>query len=109
MVLIGGGTGYPFFSTDTAAVLRSLELGVDELVKATKVDGVYNADPIKNKKAKKYKKLSYRKYLEENLRVMDLTAVALAWPNKLPIRVIKWEEGNVVKLVKGKNLGTTIK
>ena len=108
VVLIGGGTGYPFFSTDTAAVLRSLELGVDVLVKATKVGGVYNADPVKNPQAKKYKKLTYRKYLEKNLRVMDLTAVALACSNQLPIRVIKWEEGNVIELVKGKSLGTTI-
>jgi len=109
IIIIGGGTGYPFFSTDTAAVLRSLELSVELLVKATKVDGVYTADPVKEKKAKKYTTLSYTKFIEQNLKVMDLTAIALALPNRLPIRVIKWEPGNVIKVTLGKNLGTIIK
>jgi len=109
IIIIGGGTGYPFFSTDTAAVLRSLELSVELLVKATKVDGVYTADPVKEKKAKKYTTLSYTKFIEQNLKVMDLTAIALALPNRLPIRVIKWEPGNVIKVALGKNLGTIIK
>lgn len=108
VVILGGGTGYPFFSTDTAAVLRSMQLGVDLLVKATKVNGVYDADPIKDKKAKKYSKISYRKFVEDNLKVIDLVAIALAFSNQLPIRVIKWQSGNVEKVVKGQKLGTII-
>lgn len=108
VIIIGGGTGYPFLSTDTAAVLRSLELEADLLIKATKVDGVYSADPLKDKNAKRYPKLSYRRFVEEKLKVMDLMAVALAWSNSLPIRVIKWEPGNVVKVARGGKLGTLI-
>lgn len=108
LVIIGGGTGYPFFSTDMAAALRSLELGAELLVKATKVDGVYSADPVKNPKAKKFQTISYKKYIEANLKVMDLMAIALAWSNSLPILVIKWAPGNVVKAAQGKDLGTLI-
>jgi uridylate kinase len=108
VIILGGGTGYPFFSTDTAAVLRGLQLGVDLLVKATKVDGVYNADPFKDKKAKKYSKISYQKFVEDNLKVIDLMAIALAYSNQLPIRVIKWQSGNVERVIKGQKLGTVI-
>lgn len=108
LVIIGGGIGYPFFSTDTASVLRSLELDAELLIKATKVDGVYSADPKQNSRSKKYHHLTGAKYLEQNLKVMDMTAVALAMANKLPIRVIKWASGNVVKTARGKDLGTLI-
>jgi len=108
LVIIGGGTGYPYFSTDMAAVLRSLELGAELLIKATKVDGVFSADPVKNHRAKKFQAISYKKYIEANLKVMDLMAIALAWSNFLPLKVIKWVPGNVVKAAQGKELGTLI-
>ncbi len=108
VVLLAGGTGYPFFSTDTASVLRSLQLSAELFIKATKVDGVYSADPLKNPQAKKFNALSYKNVIIKKLSVIDRTAVSLAWENSLPIRVIKWQEGNVIKAVKGENLGSLI-
>ncbi len=108
VLIFGGGTGHPFFTTDTAAILRALEVGAEVFIKATKVDGIYTADPVKNKSAKKIKQISYQKYLEKDLKVIDTTAVSLARENKLPIRIIKWEQDNLVKLINGKNLGSII-
>jgi len=108
ILIFAGGTGHPFFSTDTASVLRSLQLGLEVFVKATKVDGVYTADPQKNKQARKLTKLSYQKYLSKELKILDLTAVAMASSYNLPIRVVKWEAGRIVELAKGKNLGSLI-
>ena len=108
IIIFAGGTGHPFFTTDTAAILRSLEVQADLFIKATKVDGVYTADPKKNSSAKKIKKISYKKIIENQLKIIDATAVCLAWENNLPIAVIKWEEGNVVKVVGGKSIGSLI-
>ena len=87
IVIIAGGTGNPFFTTDSAAALRATELGSDILLKGTKVDGVYNKDPEKYTDAKKYKKLTYNKVIQDNLRVMDMTAITLCKENNIPIKV----------------------
>ena len=87
IVIIAGGTGNPFFTTDSAAALRATELGSDILLKGTKVDGVYNKDPEKYTDAKKYKKLSYKKVMQDNLQVMDMTAITLCKENNIPIKV----------------------
>ncbi|MDP2586912.1 MAG: UMP kinase [Candidatus Komeilibacteria bacterium] len=108
IVIFAGGTGYPFFTTDTAAVSKSLEMGAEIFIKSTKVSGLYTADPIKNPQAKLIKKISYKKLVSDQLKVIDSVAVSLAWENKLPIRIIKWEQGNVVKAVKGENLGSLV-
>lgn len=108
VLIFAGGTGHPFFTTDTASILRALEIGAEVFIKATKVDGVYSGDPEKNSRAKKFKQLSYKKVIEDQLKVIDATAAALAWDNSLPIKVIKWESGNVVKTVQGQNLGSVI-
>jgi uridylate kinase len=108
ILIFAGGTGHPFFTTDTAAILRALEIGAEVFIKATKVEGIYTADPFKNPRAKKISSLSYKKFIEQNLKVIDPTAVALAWDNSLPIRIVKWEEGNVLKLIKGEKIGSVI-
>ncbi len=108
MVLIFGGTGLPYFSTDTASVVFSLELGVDVLLKATKVNGVYDKDPERFRNAKKYDKLTYDQILKDRLNVMDQTAFALARDNDLNMRIFKWNRGCMEKLLKNKSLGTVI-
>lgn len=108
VLIFAGGTGHPYFTTDMAAVLRALEVGAEVYIKSTKVDGIFTADPIKNPQAKKIRELSHQRYIKENLKVVDPTAVCLAWENQLPIRVVKWEEGNIVKLLNGKNVGSLI-
>ena len=109
IVICAGGTGNPFFTTDTAAALRALELDCDVLMKATKVDYVYDKDPMKHKDAKKFKKLSYHKVLDMGLEVMDLSAVSLCAGNKLPISVFNLtKKGNIAKVVKGEHVGTLI-
>jgi uridylate kinase len=109
VVIFAGGTGNPFFSTDTAASLRAMEIGADVLLKATKVDGVYNSDPVKKKDAVKFDKLSYIDVLKKNLRVMDATAVSLCMDNQLPIIVFNArKKGNIVKVVMGEKVGTII-
>ncbi|MCX6785863.1 MAG: UMP kinase [Candidatus Komeilibacteria bacterium] len=108
VLIFAGGTGQPFFTTDTAAVLRALEIGAQIYFKATKVNGVYSADPVTNPRAKQYAKISYQQVIAKDLAVIDKMAVCLAWDNQLPIRVIKWEPGNIVKAASGKNLGTLI-
>ena len=102
VVIFAGGTGNPYFTTDTAATLRASEIEADILIKATKVDGVYDKDPAKYKDAKKLDEISYDRALSEHIRVMDDTAIALAKENKLPIAVCNmFQEGNLLKIAKG--------
>ena len=110
IVIIAGGTGNPYFSTDTAAALRATELGADILLKGTKVDGVYDKDPVKHDNAKKYDTLSFQKVIEDGLRVMDLTAVTLCKENNLPIIVFAINNaGSLLTVVQGNSIGTLIK
>ncbi|MEM7306158.1 MAG: UMP kinase [Planctomycetota bacterium] len=110
VVILAGGTGNPFFTTDTAAALRATELGCEVLLKATKVDGVYTADPKKDPSAKRYETLSYMEVLNGGLQVMDGTAITLCMENGLPVVVFNlFEEGNMERVVKGEPLGTTIR
>jgi len=109
IVIIAGGTGNPFFTTDSAAALRATELGSDILLKGTKVDGVYNKDPEKYTDAKKYKKLTYKKVMQDNLRVMDMTAITLCKENNIPIKVFNIKNsGDLLDIVMGSKIGTTI-
>ncbi len=109
VVIFGAGTGNPYFTTDTAAVLRSQEIQAEILLKATKVDGVYDADPVKKTTAKMLKRISYMDVLEKQLRVMDMTAISLAMDNQLPLAVFKLKEkGNIRRVVCGENIGTLI-
>ncbi|MBF0406838.1 MAG: UMP kinase [Candidatus Riflebacteria bacterium] len=104
-----GGTGNPFFSTDTAAALRAIETGCDVLIKATKVDGVYDSDPEKNPDAKKFETITYSEVLDKQLGVMDLMAIALCRENKLPLIVTSLaERGNLLKACIGDKIGTRV-
>ena len=109
VVIFVCGTGNPYFTTDTAAALRAIEIGAELILKATKVDGVYSKDPLKYKSAKKYKKMTYMKVLEKKLKVMDATAVSLCMDNDLPIVVFNMmKKGNIKRAVDGKEIGTII-
>ncbi|MFL3005519.1 MAG: UMP kinase [Candidatus Neomarinimicrobiota bacterium] len=109
IVIVSGGTGNPFFTTDSAAALRAKELNAEVVIKGTKVDGVYNDDPVKNPSAVKYDTLSYDKVLEDNLRVMDLTAITLCKENKIPIQVFNIKEpGTLKELILGSKIGTLV-
>lgn len=109
VVIFGGGTGNPYFTTDTAGALRAMEVGAEVLIKATKVDAVYDSDPETNPKAKRFKKLSYIDFLNMRLRVMDSTAISLCMENDLPIVVLNlWQDGSVKKFVRGESVGTEI-
>lgn len=109
VVIFSSGTGSPYFTTDTAAALRAIEIRADIIIKGTRVDGVYDCDPEKFKKAKLFKKLSYQDVLEKDLRVMDLTAITLCQENRLPIKVFNMNiRGDLAKLVSGENIGTLI-
>ena len=109
VAIIAGGTGNPFFTTDSASALRAAELGVSALLKGTRVDGVYSADPEKDPNAVKYSILTYDKAISENLRVMDQTAFALCKENSVPIVVFDMNtEGNLLRLVKGEEIGTIV-
>jgi uridylate kinase len=109
VVIFGAGTGNPYFTTDTAAVLRAQETHAEILLKATKVDGLYDSDPVLNKKARIIKKTSYIKVLEQQLRVMDMTAISLAMDNRLPLAVFKLaDKGNIKGVVCGQDIGTMI-
>lgn len=109
IVIFGAGTGNPYFSTDTAAALRAIELGADMVIKATKVDGVYDSDPLTNPNAKKFKKLSYIETINRRLKVMDPTAITLCMENKLPILVLNfWENNDLIKALAGETVGTLI-
>ena len=107
VVLVSGGTGNPFFTTDTAAALRAVELCASALFKGTRVDGVYSADPEKELNAVKYSRLSFDEALEKNLKIMDMTAFTLCRENKMPVVVFDINKrGNMVRLVKGEPVGT---
>lgn len=109
VVILGGGTGNPFFSTDTAAALRAVEIGAEVLIKATKVDGVYDSDPVKNPDAKKFDRLTYIETLNRRLEVMDNTAVTLCMDNHLPILVLNfWEEQDLLNALRGEQVGTLV-
>jgi len=109
VTILAGGTGNPFFSTDTCAALRASELDADVLIKATKVDGVYDDDPVKNPKAKLFDKLSYQDVLNKNLKVMDHSAISLCSESKIPIIVLNiFQKGNITKALFGEKIGTII-
>jgi uridylate kinase len=109
VVIMGGGTGNPYFSTDTAAALRAMEIGADIVIKATKVDGVYNVDPQKDPTAKRFDKLTYIESLNLRLEVMDATAISLCMDNDLPILVLDmWQPESLVKAVLGHPVGTVL-
>jgi uridylate kinase len=109
VVIIAGGTGNPYFTTDTAAALRATELHAEVLIKGTKVDGVYDKDPVVNSDAKRYKNISFNEVLSKNLRVMDLTAITLCKENALPIRVFNINnKGDLKRLLNGEDIGTTV-
>ena len=110
VVIFAGGTGNPYFTTDTGSTLRALESGCDALFKATQVDGVYDSDPKKNPKAKRYKTVSYDEVIAKELKVMDMTAISMARENRLPIIVFKQEDENsLMNVLNGKGNFTTIK
>jgi len=109
VVIMAGGTGNPFFTTDTASALRAVEINADAIFKGTRVDGVYTSDPEKDKDAKKYDSLSFDEALEKELRIMDQTAFALCKENDLQIVVFNMNKiGNLLKLVKGEKIGTVV-
>jgi uridylate kinase len=109
VVIFGGGTGNPYFSTDTAAALRAMEIDADVLIKATKVDGVYDMDPNQHLEAKKFDHLSYIETLNRRLEVMDSTAISLCMENKLPILVLNlWDEEALPKALRGEKVGTLV-
>ncbi len=109
VVIFGAGTGNPYFTTDTAAALRAMEINAEILMKATKVDGIYDKDPVKHKDAVKFERISYIDVLNKNLKVMDLTAVSLCMDNKLPILSFDLtKKGNILRAVLGEDIGTTV-
>ena len=109
VVIFGAGTGNPYFTTDTAAALRAIEMETDVVIKATKVDGIYDKDPVKYPDAKKYETVTYNEVLAKDLKVMDATAISLCRENKLPIIVFNsLVEGNLKKVIMGENIGTTV-
>jgi uridylate kinase len=110
IVIFAGGTGNPYFTTDTTAALRAMEIDAEILLKATKVDGVYSSDPVKHPRAKKFKELTYIEVLKKRLKVMDTTAVSLCMDNNLPIVVFNLnKKGNLMRLIKGEDIGTVVR
>ncbi len=109
VVIFGGGTGNPYFSTDTAAALRAMEIGADVLIKATKVDGVYDSDPARNPDAKRFDHLTHIETINRRLEVMDSTAISLCMDNNLPILVLNlWQPGALLKALYGEQVGTLV-
>ncbi len=109
IIIFAAGTGNPFFTTDTAAALRALEIGADVLLKGTRVDGVYDSDPESNPEARRFDTLTYTEVLEKNLRVMDAAAISLARDAKLPVLVFNMQvPGNIEKVLAGEKIGTTV-
>ena len=109
VVIIGGGTGNPYFTTDTASSLRAIEMQADAILKGTRVDGIYTADPEKDPNATKYSSLTYEEALSKQLKIMDLTAFALCQENKMPIYVFDMnKKGNLIKVIKGEHIGTIV-
>lgn len=110
IVIFAGGTGNPYFTTDTAAALRAMEIGAQVILKATRVDGVYSSDPLKDPHAKKYPEITYIDVLRKGLQVMDSTAISLCMDNNLPIIVFNLTgKGNIRKILEGKKIGTLVK
>ncbi|MDO5607606.1 MAG: UMP kinase [Capnocytophaga sp.] len=110
VVIFGAGTGNPYFTTDSAAVLRAIEIDADVILKGTRVDGIYTADPEKDKTATKFDKLTFEEVMHKGLKVMDMTAFTLSQENELPIIVFDMnKEGNLLKVVAGENIGTKVK
>ena len=109
IIIFAGGTGNPYFSTDTAASLRAMEIHADVIMKGTKVDGVYDSDPVKNTSATKYDTLSYLDVLKQGLKVMDATSISMCMDNNLPIVVFNlFKKGNLKKVVNGEKIGTVV-
>ena len=109
VVIFAAGTGNPYFTTDTAAALRAMEINADVILKATKVDGVYDRDPMADRKARKFARLTYIDVLQKNLKVMDATAISLCIDNKLPIVVFNLRaSGNMRRVIMGEGVGTTV-
>ncbi len=110
VVIFAAGTGNPYFSTDTAAALRGIEIGADVILKGTKVDGAYSADPISSKRARKFSQLSYMEVLKRGLKVMDSSAITLCMDNNLPIIIFNLTKyGNIRRVLQGENVGTLIR
>jgi len=109
VVIFGGGTGNPYFTTDTAAVLRAIEIGANVILKGTRVDGIYTADPEKDSTATKFDNITFKEVLNNDLKVMDMTAFTLSEENKLPIIVFDMnKKGNLLKVISGENIGTLV-
>jgi uridylate kinase len=109
VVIFGGGTGNPYFSTDTAAALRANEIGAEVILKATKVDGIYDSDPMKNTKARRFSQITYLDALQKQLKVMDSTAFSLCMDNRMPIIVFDlFKPGNLRRVVLGEEVGTIV-
>ena len=109
VVIFGGGTGNPYFTTDSAAVLRAIEIEADVIIKGTRVDGIYTADPEKDVNATKFDKISFNEVLSKGLKVMDTTAFTLSQENELPIIVFDMnKKGNLLKIVSGESIGTVV-
>jgi uridylate kinase len=109
VVVFGGGTGNPYFSTDTAAALRAMEIKADVIMKATKVDGIYDSDPMLNPEAQRFEQISYLKVLEHELKVMDATAISLCMDNRLPIVVFNLlTPGNIKRAISGEAVGSVV-
>ena len=110
VIIFVSGTGNPYFTTDTTAALRAIEINADVILKATKVDGIYSSDPVKNKNARRYDHLKYIDVLKKGLKVMDATAISLCMDNNLPVIVFNLlKEGNIKKVVTGEKIGTVVK
>ena len=110
IVIFASGTGNPFFTTDTAATLRALQMGADIIMKATKVDGIYDKDPVKNKDASKFTELTYMEILKKGLKVMDATSISLCMEGNIPIVVFDlFEKGNIEKVIRGEKVGTIVR
>lgn len=110
VVVFAAGTGNPYFTTDTAAALRAMEMRADVILKGTKVDGIYSADPVLDSTATRYETISYQEVLEKRLKVMDATAISLCMDNKLPIVVFDLRvKGNLKRVIMGENVGTTVR
>ena len=110
MVIFVGGTGNPYFTTDTTASLRAMEIGAEVILKATKVDGVYEEDPLLNKGAKKYDELTYIDVLKKQIKVMDATAISLCMDHQIPIIVFNLKKkGNIKRVILGEKVGTKVR
>ena len=109
VVIFGGGTGNPYFTTDTAGSLRAIEIGADAILKGTRVDGIYSADPEKDKSAKKFETITFNECIAGNLKVMDMTAFTLCMENKLPIIVFDMDTpGTLLRVITGEKVGTLV-